>query len=191
MSFRYGNAPTEGALRQGEILGPLWDHETSYPPVALTRGRRVAVTSTLWDLRVVLSPDCDLLWDYEARFQFPDPDDRLPIEQHPSSVNQVLLCDLQSRGQIRPRFHENQDGWQRVDRNQDERYHRLPAAEVGAGGLSFHDLFIDFKKVSSMHTSALYEGIALGDVKRIAMIPEIYMLDLVHRFYAFLSRVAV
>src|SRR5690242_13360076 len=150
MPFAYAEAPTEGALRQGEVLGPLWDHRASYPPIPLGRGRRVAVRSTLHDLRIVLSPDCDLLWDYEARFDLPESESDPGIDLHPSSVNQVLVCDLQSRAEMRLRFKGNRDGWRRVDQNQDARYHHLLSARVGAGALYLHDLFLDFKKVTAV-----------------------------------------
>lgn len=189
MALEYADAPDSGALRQGEFLGPIWSHRASYPPIALAPGRSVAVTSSLLDLSVVLSPDCDLLWDYDARFDLSEEAD--PAEEHPNIVSEVLICSLQSYGQMRPRFKSDRKGWTRVARNQDERYHHFNAAQVGAGDLVLHDLFIDFKKVTSISTGGLYEGIALGSVKRVAHVPDLYLQDLVHRFSSFLSRVAL
>ncbi len=189
MAFSYSEAPGSGALRQGEFLGPIWTHKTAYPPIALARGRTVAVASTIQDLAVVLSPDCDLLWDYEARFDFLDESD--PAIEHPNTVSEVRVCSLQSYGQIRPRFKKNRDGWNRVTGNQDERYHHFGAADIEGSDLCLHDLFIDFKKVTSVPTASLYEGIVLGSVQRVAQVPDIYIHDLIHRFSGFLSRVAL
>ncbi len=189
MALTYVEAPNTGALRQGEILGPLWTHHPSYPPIPLARTRPVAVASTVVDLTVVLSPDCDLLWDHEARFEIPD-----ALESgvdHPNAVSELLVCGLQSYGQIRPRFEKNRPGWTRVDGNQDERYHHLEAAPVVGSELVFHDLFLDFKTVTSVRTYSLYAGIGLGSVQRFALIPEVYVHDLIQRYSAFLSRIAI
>jgi hypothetical protein len=189
MPFVYSDSPTSGPLRQGEVLGPVWDHHASYPPIPLARGRSVAVTSTLHDLRIVLSPDCDLLWDFEARF---DPLGEVdPKVEHPNLVSQILVCNLHSYGQMRPRFKDNRDGWTRVDGNQDQRYHHFEPGNVGASDLCLNDLFLDFKKVTGAPTTRLYEGIALGNVRRVAVVPDVYLHDLIHRFSGFLSRVAL
>ncbi|HSC20546.1 MAG TPA: hypothetical protein VLC07_02355 [Solirubrobacterales bacterium] len=194
MGLTYQPPPLSGALRQGEILGPIWDHRALVPPTELPKGQQVAIASSPHPLRVVLSPDCDLLWDFEARFELPDPDrngDEEPFEQNPDAVTQVLLCDLFSHAQMRARFKGMREQWRRVDQNQDERYHRLDAAPVAESDLSLQRLYLDFKKVTSVPTAALYEGILLGDVKRVALIPDVWIHDLIHRFYGFLSRVAV
>lgn len=194
MGLTYQPPPPSGALRQGEIVGPLWDHRALVPPIELPKGQGVAVASSPHPLRVVLSPDCDLLWDFEARFELPDADKgggEGPFEQHPDAVGQVLVCDLFGHAHMRARFRGKRDPWRRVDQNQDERYHRLDAAAVADSDLVFHHLYLDFKKVTSVPTGALYEGILLGEVKRLALIPDVWIHDLIHRFYGFLSRVAV
>jgi hypothetical protein len=193
MGLIYQSPRGSEPLRQGEILGPLWDHQAAAPPIELPRGQSVAIGSSPHPLRVILSPDCDLLWDFEARFAVLDPehDEELPFEQHPDSVAHVLVCDLFSHAQMRPRFKGQRGTWRRVDQNQDERYHRLDAAPVADSGLVLHHLYLDFKKVTAVPTSALYEGILLGDVKRLALIPDVWVHDLIHRFYGFLSRVAI
>jgi len=189
MALTYEEAPAFGALRQGEIVGPLWTHHAAYPPMPLARNKPVAVTSTLVDLSVVLSPDCDLLWDYEARFDLLAEQDS--SAEHPNTVSEVQVCALHSYGQLRPRFAGDRPGWTRVTGNQDERYHRLEAARVGASDLYFHDLCIDFKKVTSVRTDSLYEGLTLESVRRAALLPETYVHHLVHRYSSFVARVAI
>jgi hypothetical protein len=189
MAFTYVEAPTDDALRQGEILGPLWIHHPAYPPIPIAKKQPVAVVSSIVDLAVVLSPDCDLLRDYEMRFDMEC--ESSPGVEHPNTVSEVLVCALRTHGQIRPRFEGNRPGWTRVTGNQDERYHRLEAARVGQTDLYLHELFMDFKKVTSVRTGALYEGIALEAVRPMALIPETYVHDLVQRYSSFLSRVAL
>jgi len=154
------------------------------------------VRSTLHDLVVILSPDCDLTWDHDMRFvEFQDERDEsvIEIDQHSNTVSHVLVCHLQSRREIRPRFKSQRTIWERVEGNQDERYHQLPAAPIGttAQAMYLHELYLDFKKAMSLVTDDIYGGILSGDVERIALLPAYYIHDLIHRFYGFLSRVAI
>lgn len=195
MGLTYEAVEAAGPLRQGEILGPVVQHRTVFPPRRIPVGSNVAVRSRLFDLVVVLSPDCDLTWDHEMRFlecweaeetASADPD------EHPRAAEEILMCRMHSYGEIRPRFRNQRDVWSRVIANQDDRYHHLAGAEVsGDEGLYLHPLFIDFKKTVSMQTHGLYDGILAGDIERVALLPAYFMHDLVHRFYGFLSRVAL
>jgi hypothetical protein len=53
------------------------------------------------------------------------------------------------------------------------------------------ELYIDFKRVFGVFTAELYDGITNGGVIRKAVVPSIYLHDLMHRFFGFLSRVGV
>jgi hypothetical protein len=195
MALTYDETGVGGPLRQGEVLGPVLHHEAVFPPRRIPAESDVVVRSTLLDLVILLSPDCDLTWDYEMRFvDFWDEQEHPIIDPsaHSRSVDQVLMCRLHSYGEIRPRFQSEGDVWGRVAGNQDERYHHLDGAPVGDGsGLYLHGLFIDFKKVMSMPTDQLYDGVLAGDIERVALLPAYYIHDLIHRFYGFLSRVAL
>ena len=61
---------------------------------------------------------------------------------------------------------------------------------TSAAGVS-SSAYLDFKKVTALPTNALYEGVLSGKTERVALIPEYYIHDLIHRFYGFLSRVAL
>jgi hypothetical protein len=193
--MRYEPAPTGGALRQGEILGPIWEHRAEYPPRPIPWRQSVRVRSIVRDMVVVLTPDCDLEWDYEMRFVTFQADVKTEgsVEDNPQAVSQVLVCQLHDRDQIRPRFKGEGDLWSRIKENQDERYRRFPAAEVeGTEDPAYlHELFLDFKKATSMPCERMYDGVLGGDVERIALVPPYYIHDLIHRFYGFLSRVAL
>lgn len=194
MSILYDVASETGPLRQGDVIGPLWEHRAVYPPSTIRLGKSVGVRSIAHALVVVLSPDCDLIWDYEMRFDSePDAADlEVATEDHSSAVTHVLLCDLYSYEEIRPRFKGKPDVWDRVRRNQDERYHHLDSSRVGEGGeLVVNDLYLDFKRVFSLPTDRIYEGVLSQEVERTAVLREVYTHDLIHRFYGFLSRIAV
>jgi hypothetical protein len=149
MAILYEQAVGAGSLRQGEVIGPLWEHRAVYPPSAMLGGTYVGVESIPHPLVVALSPDCDLLQDYDIRFDA-DPDSVRPdldMDQHPAVVTHVLLCDLFSYDEIRPRFEGLAEVWRRLQGNQDECYHHLDASQVGEEPTLFlNDLYIDFKK---------------------------------------------
>jgi hypothetical protein len=195
MALAYESAEVGGPLRQGEVLGPIVHHQAVFPPRRLPAGTNIAVRSTVFDLVVVLSPDCDLTWDHDMRFlDFWDDDENVIVHpnEHTRGVDQVLMCRLHNYGEIRPRFHNQGNVWGRVVGNQDERYHHLDGAPVAESpGFYLHPLFIDFKKATSMPTDELYDGVLSGDIERVALLPAYYIHDLIHRFYGFLSRVAL
>ena len=143
---------------------------------------------------IVLTADCDLLQDFKARFAGDKPQDQCPpesFESHPASLLDVLLCDVYEEAQIRGRI-QGSDIWRRVKQNQDERYHCFASADVGdPTRRRLPDLYLDFKKALTLPTDSLYEGLRNKGVERVAVVPPIYLHDLMHRFYGFLSRVGV
>lgn len=194
MGLKYEAGPTDGALRQGELLASVWEHRPLFPARPIPRAHSVRVESVLHDLTVVLSPDCDLTWDYEMRFASFLAEDSTAIletEQHPATVTHVLLCDVQSRDAFRPRFKGGKDLWRRVEQNQDERYHHLSAARIIDSDVRMHDLYLDFKKVFAVQTDLLYDGVLGRHIERLSLMPPYYLHDIIHRFYGFLSRIAL
>lgn len=190
----YSPPPREGSLRQGELLGPIWNHAVSYPPREVPWGQQVTVRSRLHDLAIVLTPDCDLEWDYEMRFlTFVREEPMIPTDEHSLAVDRVLLCHLQDQEELRTRFTGKREIWNRVKNNQDERYHAIPAARIaGVSGPTFlHKLYLDFKKVTSVATGELYDGVLAGSVERVALLPPDFLHDMIQRFAGFMSRVAL
>ena len=99
---------------------------------------------------------------------------------------------MYKESQIRSRSEVNSDLWRRIERNQDERYHHFTEAPIeNSSDDGLPDLYIDFKKALAIPTKSLYEGLRVEGVKRIALIPEVYIHHLMHRYYGFLSRVAL
>lgn len=195
MPLQYAVTPISGALRQGEILGDIWIHRPLYPPIDNTEGSSFEVHSDYHPLMVIMSPDCDLEQDFKVRF--PNPQDQEQYqsvtvdESLPAIIPQVLLCDLYEESEIRPRI-PGSDVWKRVRQNQDERYHHFEAAPIGnPTQREFSALYLDFKKSLSLPTYSLYEGLRVKKVQRITLIPPVYIHQLLHRFYGFLSRVAL
>jgi len=174
----YGSAPESGALRQGEILSEVWEHRPELPAAeALTITTHAEHRSARHALVVILTQDCDLEQDYTARFHSGDfaPDTE---ETHPKLLPHILLTDLLTEAELRSRL-PGSDILKRAKTNADERYHQLAPA------------FFDFKKVFGIPTGNLYKAVHSGAVRRVAQVAPIYLHDLIHRFFAFQSRVAL
>lgn len=184
--FAYTSADSTGPIRQGEVLGPIINHQVIFPPRRIPKSTEVIVDSRRVDLAVALSPDCDLTRDHEMRFM-----DWETIGDAAHGIDHILICQLQGRSELRTRFHGKSDLWDRVDGNHDRRYHHIPGAQISESGIYLHSFFIDFKKVISIPTEDLYDGVLAGDIERIALLPDYYVHHLIHRFYGFLSRVAL
>jgi len=150
-----------------------------------------------------MSALCDLEWDYKARFGEGTTTDltdaateasgRLSTEHdHPRLIPHVLLCEVYEEANIHNRPSLNASLWNRIAQNQDERYHHLKPAPVGEPAVrDLPDLYLDFKKAFALPTEALYMGIDAGSARRVAVVPPVYIHDLMHRFYGFLSRVGI
>lgn len=197
MPFRYDPPPTSGQLRQGEILGDLWFNEPEYPPIEIPEGKLPTILGVEYPLLIVMTADCDLEWDFKARF--PDEQSQAQyqtspnIEDSPKLITHVLFCSVFEKGKIRPRFTGMRAIWTRIQQNQDERYHHFKPASVDAPPSvnALEDLYLDFKKTPALSVKTLYDGFRTGEIRRVAIVPSPYIYDLTHRFFGFLSRVGL
>ena len=194
MTFLYV-PPLTGALRQGEILGEIWEHIPQYPPIGSQQGQSFPFDSVRHEMVVVMSPGCDLEWDFKARFPDQPSQEQLlsppDLQENASLIPHVFLANVYIKPEIRSRI-TGSDIWKRIEGNQDERYHHFKEAPVGEPPVrQLPDLYIDFKKSIAIPTNRLYEGVRVGGVTRIATIPDNYLHDLIHRYFGFLSRIAL
>jgi hypothetical protein len=176
-----------GYLRQGEILRGVFEKRAECAAVKPTIDP-VPVRPREHPLIVVMSAQCDLLWDWEERSRISP--EQAAEESLPRLMPHVLLCDLYAADQLRYAHGMNSTLWTALGKNQNERYHHLPAARIGDFA-DLNDLHIDFKKVYGLPTDNLYKGLNSSAISRVAVVPVPYVNDLIHRFYAFQSRVAV
>ena len=188
--------PQVSALRQGEILGDVYEHVPQFPPIRVEEGQPIPINSIYHEYLVVMSPDCDLEWDFKARYPDPESQERLisltEISKVSSIIPQVFLAEGYKIERIVAQVARGTDIWRRIEQNQDERYHHLVASPIGTPPIGeLPDLYIDFKKSLSIPTQSIYDGIRINGVRRLALIPEIYIHHLMHRYYGFLSRVAL
>lgn len=186
--FAY-DAPQIGPLRQGEIIGPVWLHRADAPAKALGQDTPVPLISSAHARMVVLHAECDLEQDFTQR----DTNNGRPTQQAVDSrlLPEVLLCDVFQATEIRDRTPPGSTDFRRVQQNQNERFHRLPQAAVADTGSSLPELFLDFKCTYMEPPSSLYVAILSGDIRRLAIVPSLYLQDLMHRFFGFQSRIGL
>ena len=196
MSFVYSGPEPDGWFRQGEILEGVVEHRAVEPPVSLSQGDRIDYVSFPIPHSVVMNAECDLFFDFEVRF----PDGHIqqiedlvnPVEEHHKALPHIILCPAYAEEHIIDRFDGGAGAMIRIKRHQDERYEFLPAASVGeAGSESLGDLYLDFKKAMALPTGRLYEGARIGGLRRVAVIPPLYLEHLVQRFFHFHERVGL
>ena len=193
VALHYGDPPSSGALRQGEILGGLWEHRPVPPEVTSGGSDGFDIQSLLHPRVIAMTADCDLEQDFAVRFNNDRPGGYADIIQrdyaHAALLLHVLLCDVLEDSDIRSKTPPGSKEWRRIEQNQNERYHHFGAAEVAQGG-DLPDLYLDFKKTFALPVEDVYAGLA-GQVVRIALVPPVYLHDVMHRFYNFLSRVGL
>jgi hypothetical protein len=189
-------------LKQGEILADIWVHRPLVAAVEIPPGHSVEIEPTRHPLVIVMTAECDLEWDYKTRFG----EETIEGEtgaivvlkgganvdiNHPNLVHSVLMCEVYRDEEIRARV-PGSDIWKRIGRNQDERYHHFEQGPIGDPPMdSLPDVYLDFKKLLALPPQTLYDSLGPGRVRRIAVVPAVYLHDLMHRFYGFLSRVGV
>lgn len=189
MVFRYNTPRNSGPLVQGEILSGIWELRPQRPPISTDEGASLEINPMEHPLVVVMTAVCDMEQDFDARFNNPDGAESDP--NSPRLVPQTLLCDVYTHEDIRPRFRGMPDVWRRIKQNQDERYHHLNAGDIGDPPTDrLSDLYLDFRKILALPTRSIYEGLEL-ELNRVAVVPDVFIHDLIHRFYGYLSRIGL
>jgi hypothetical protein len=162
-------------LRQSEILTNLVEYSFE-----LDEGSTIAVATTTHDFAIILTQDCDLLWDYEAA-----------KKGEPPELNGVLMYELEPADQARAKI-KGKDIWKRMRQNRDERYHFLEAvpAALDACSQGLPDMILDFKRCFTLPAPEIYRQLGLKDgVKRRCRLETPYREHLQSRAAYYLQRV--
>lgn len=188
MPFLYEVAQA-GPLRQGEIIGPVWIHRAKAIAGPLALERAVSVETSVHERMLVIHADCDLAQDFKER----DAANGVPLQQAKQSrlIPEVIMCDAFEGGEIRNFTPPGSQDWKRVQQNQNERFHSLPGSAIAGTETSMPALFLDFKQTYAESPGAIYGAIMSGNILRVAVVPPVYVHDLMHRFFAFHSRVGL
>jgi hypothetical protein len=138
-------------LRQAEIITNI--SQFSYDATS------EEVTLTPRPFAVVLTQDCDLLWDHQAK-----------VDGKPRDLIGVLLYEAEPISQIRARL-PGSDILRRIMRHGEERYHRLPLVppDLDVLGEGLPELIIDFRRYFTLPVDEIYRQCILegkGEAKR-------------------------
>lgn len=175
------------SLRQGEILTGV----VQYNPVIneitpeLQKLQELSFTPILHPYAIVITQDCDLDWDYNAR--------RISNSSSAKLLNSIILCEIDTAEAIRNTDGMNRKEWELVVAHRHERFYFFekisPESEVEQEGLP--ELTADFKKVFGIEAATLYRQIELGIVKRRAVLANPYLEHFSRRYHTFHGRVAL
>ena len=136
-------------------------------------------------LVIVLSPDCDLEWDYQARLD--------PEEPRHKILDHILLCDLYSISEIRDAKSVKTAEVKRIRSHQAARYHCLEAEDPYSvlSDTPLPELFLDFKNPFALSLDYILFLLDNGIVKRRGVLPSNHLHHLSQRFASFVGRVAL
>ncbi len=187
----YFTSPESGPLRQGEILSGVREltFDLDELPEDISSEISLKVQVKQHPRTIVLSPDCDLEWDYTARNEDAKSDTKL--------ISHVLLCDLEDENALRPVrgssplnriISSNHLNW--VKGNRDERYHYLRPGSVNSDASS-QEFYIDFKRLFAVQTDYLVKLTEEGQIERLGILKPPWVQHLSHRFTFFLGRVGL
>ena len=141
----YSASPSNGAIRQGEILSGLTEQRAVGP--ASNEDEAAPIDFVRHPFAVVLTQDCDLDSDFNTRRE---PGTNPLHKLLPNILFAEVFLARELRGQHN---HLTSNLWRRVRKNEEQRYHYLPRVEpkddaLGEG--SADDLTIDFKQVFTL-----------------------------------------
>lgn len=185
MSTDHDVCAAHDRLQHGEILS----NAVEFVATRLDDDGTPVTEGVVHDLVVVLTPECDLVSDYETRDEAglgPQPiDGKLSIKELP----RVLCCDLFVGASVKETYGFTSRPWSTIRDNRDDRYHWIPTGDVE--GLDLPELFLDFKRVLSLSTEHLYRSVLNGSTQRCGVIPPPWITRLVQRCYGFQGRVCL
>jgi hypothetical protein len=185
--YRVTAAGPAAPLRQGEILATVV--RTRVDPTTIGTGE-LAYGEVEHRLAVILTQDCDLEQDHKVRFPGPQ-------EESDKLIPSVLFGELMTAGELFAptiaRHGRKSKVWDRIQQNNDPRYHFLQKVEPGCDRLNegLPELAIDFKRFFTVPTDEVYRRIEIGEARRRCLLTSPYLEHLSCRFAFYLSRVGL
>jgi hypothetical protein len=180
----YERLDVDGSLRQGEILANVVHVRMDIHTIGTDKP---AIAPIQYPYAIVVSQDCDLEQDFNAR---------QPEGAEYNKIPCVMFCEVQEAHLFRPQHggRLNSDAWGRVETYQDERYHYLasiPAAVLGIDA-PLGPFGVDFKRYFCIPTDEVYHRLTLVDeMTRLCRFTSPFLEHFSLRFAHFQHRVAL
>lgn len=184
--YRVAAPDSASPLRQGEILTNLGQFQLDLATIGTNAIRGDTIRHPF---AVILTQDCDLEQDHRVRFPAPQASDKL--------IPSVFFCDIipaeELFSPIVAKLGKKSKAWERIQQNNDIRYHFLQRVEPGCDRLyeELPELAIDFKRYFTLPTEEVYKRIGLGEAMKRGVLVSPYLEHLSSRFASYLSRVAL
>jgi hypothetical protein len=133
----YDAPPDSRELRQGEVLGPIWDHQSQELPILIEEGQPITSSPIEHRRLLVLTNDCDLLWDFQERFTDDESRRRMAPETESTSpyiIPGVVLCEMFEKAEIYG-LGMKAATWKQATKNNHARYHYFEQAFISGPGM--------------------------------------------------------
>jgi hypothetical protein len=184
--------PSEGgALRQGELITGLVQIKIALELVD-AESQDIQIDQEEHPFAIVLSQDCDLEQDWQARQIITGPSTGLEVLRPIGApLPAILFAQVHDARDLKGRVGAS-NLWQRVRQNKDERYHFLETILSGDDAMEegLPELGIDFKRYFTLPTEEVYKRLE-GSAHRRCRLRSPYLEHLSTRFCYYQFRVAL
>ena len=163
-------------LRQGEILTGLVRVRQSLNSVG---SQDVSVDEIVHPYLIVMTQDCDLVQDFDARETqakaandqslLNDPEFKKKFDGAPKRmVENVLFCDANPTADMKNDVPQGKEFWKRIIQNNDQRYQCLEAVPIDQdlAGQGMPSLGCDFKRFVAIPTDEVYKRLQFNPAVR-------------------------
>lgn len=188
--LQFEKSPDSGALRQGEILTGLIEFKVTSTEIVsvdslFSNEKAPPVDRMDHPIVIVLSPDCDLEYDYQARND--------PGEPRHKIMTHVLLCDLYQASELRDDRGVTSSDRSRIRSHQSMRYYWIDREDPGSieDNHPLPELYLDFKNPFAIRLDFMMFLLDRGVVKRHGVLPPAPSHHLTQRFTSYLGRVSL
>lgn len=186
----FRSAIADNAFRHSEILSNVSERRINLAKLQTTD--ELAVDIRAHPYSIILTPDCDLDWDFKTRYT-PEGNPQNHEVFNAKEVPTILLCEVVEAQTLKDRQGMNSKSWKIIRQNNNQRYHFIsqvpPEFDLEEKGIP--ELGIDFKRYFTIPTAELYWQVKSGDCKRHTWLGSTYLEHLSHRFGDYMSRVAL
>jgi hypothetical protein len=196
---KYSSIAPGDRLHQGELLTGLLRIRQSLDTVGT---QDIRVDEITHPVLVVMTQDCDLAQDFDARTveaeaaqdptRLNDPDFKKMLDSAPKlEIENVLLCEAMLTADMKNNVPPGKDIWKRIIQNKDERYQCLEAipAEQDSQSAGLLSVGCDFKRFLTIPADEVYKRIQANPAVRRSRLLTPYVEHLLHRFCNFQARI--
>ncbi len=171
-------------IQQGDIL-----KDVEYIESVTTENGNIQISKIIFPLVIVLTQDCDLTWDYNAREKQSGNQDKYllsvlvaPLYNYEHFIRGEHLSKLDQK--MTPMFSQSQTNNQNLKNNEKPRYHYLEFAD----NVPIVNSVIDFKHYFSVNVEYLRKH---KEKNYICTISALFREQISQRFSNFLSRIGL